>query len=1467
MKSVPTRYTAPATCCPGAYSQATAPIRRRLCAMVFGLFVVCSASAITPLPDWEGLYRSDLTDHAQLRNNHRAKISLNGVWRVALTHDAGLARPSHDDEYGYVMVPSSWMHLLDFPITGTPHLSLGASNVASTWKGQAPSAYPGAWYARTFKTPADIGERRVFLELERATIEATIFLNDHEIGRQYERDERRWDVTDHLAPPGEENRLAVRVVALLDEEVKAWLGGDETVTAEARATLRGITGDVWLHIEPVDPGIRDIFVIPSVREARLTIRVEVFSAHAVVETVAVKAEIFEPGANTPVKTIATEVSQLAEGLNVIELASAWPDAVWWDIRRPHLYHAVVSVHAGGRKRDESHPVRFGFREAWVEGRELMLNGSPLRLRSFHAAPHDTFVNAARNNIAREIEIMTDIGYNSIQLGFEGTFRRGHSAQYYHDLLDIADVKGVSVILPVFPVYSYDWGAPEGREEWGHHMSALLRRYRNHPSVLMYAMNFNYLGGAWDMNPHAWASDYKPPDRVANLGNKRRRALLSEAMLLEVDASRPVYHHASGNFGDFITSNFYPCWPPIQELEDSLSGWRATGKRPLIFTEFSLPVYILDLFRARGGNYTQVQNSEPLQAEYLAEVLGPRAYDLQSDSYLELVVRHATPGQQAGADVYNLQGPYVWGYQLRLNELLAEGMQRLRAPLLRSWRTYGLTQFTPNNRWTREMLGEQTLSERGLAGLYAYEDVTAPGPKPYGYHRPLDHDRRRTSVANTMEEHLRPILVYFGGAEEEGFSAKDHAWFSGDTIRKQVVVVNDSRESLNTGLQWQLTEDESGATVASGSQTIEVPSGTSAFLPIRMTAPETSTKSTYTLSATLPGQPADAHACIAFAVQVFPEAVPLPESVRSTPIALFDPIGDTAHLLDRLDIPYRRVRDHADPVAELLLLVGRGALSGENHLPSSMLERVTQDGATLLVFEQKNLDVFNLRLHARGVRTVFPLIKEHPVLSGLTPEDLSDWRGAISLHDPYPADEGKAPELYPEEFWKWSNRGVVSSYMIEKPHLGGLRPVAECGFDLNYTPLAEFREGRGHVILCQMEVTKRHGTDPAATQLFDQLLVYAATREPYPDTGAPMDPGDDACPLVARALGDRYHDLINIRWLRTRPDPGEESEWIAFVKGGGTVLLIGQTAAANLDWLPSPIRTESATYFRASPRSHPLMSGISAADLFIKDRRTDLIIPEQDGVVLLADPGLIATWSHGKGRFIFHAIDPLEYRDASLSPERARRIYHKLTRTLSIITANLDGSYRPLSANFLAGLTAGKWSLPPQWRFAMDPENRGFRNGWHKVDFNDDDWRLLDVPGYWESQGVTDFNQHFPEAQQPYDGFAWYRCSVYIPARFDSDDTRLMLGAIDDMDETFLNGQRIGRTSVDTSDAYAAIRDYPVPKGLIRPDAENMIAVRVYDDYGRGGMVGPELYIYRDHAAAYPYLNADPDFNPYRLKRW
>ena len=132
-----------------------------------------------------------------------------------------------------------------------------------------------------------------------------------------------------------------------------------------------------------------------------------------------------------------------------------------------------------------------------------------------------------------------------------------------------------------------------------------------------------------------------------------------------------------------------------------------------------------------------------------------------------------------------------------------------------------------------------------------------------------------------------------------------------------------------------------------------------------------------------------------------------------------------------------------------------------------------------------------------------------------------------------------------------------------------------------------------------------------------------------------------------------------------------------------------------------------------------------------------------------------------------------------------------------------------------------------WKFSTS-DHEDFQS----PEYDDRDWDEVSAPAFWETQGY-----------KGYDGIGWYRSKFEITTDLVEERLVLLLGKIDDFDEVYLNGERIGRTGRirnwidhdDLGNKYLKLRAYHIPRNILNPEGENTIAVRVYDGWIHGGI--------------------------------
>lgn len=140
------------------------------------------------------------------------------------------------------------------------------------------------------------------------------------------------------------------------------------------------------------------------------------------------------------------------------------------------------------------------------------------------------------------------------------------------------------------------------------------------------------------------------------------------------------------------------------------------------------------------------------------------------------------------------------------------------------------------------------------------------------------------------------------------------------------------------------------------------------------------------------------------------------------------------------------------------------------------------------------------------------------------------------------------------------------------------------------------------------------------------------------------------------------------------------------------------------------------------------------------------------------------------------------------------------------------------------------SLRGQWKFMI-----GDNMNWSSATYNDSDWETVGVPSSWEDEG-------FPG----YDGYAWYRKQFTISGDYKNASLMIVLGHIDDVDEVYINGVKVGNKGSfppNYSTAYNATRRYIIPMEILKFDQPNTVAVRVYDSQLQGGIVSGSVGIF------------------------
>lgn len=165
------------------------------------------------------------------------------------------------------------------------------------------------------------------------------------------------------------------------------------------------------------------------------------------------------------------------------------------------------------------------------------------------------------------------------------------------------------------------------------------------------------------------------------------------------------------------------------------------------------------------------------------------------------------------------------------------------------------------------------------------------------------------------------------------------------------------------------------------------------------------------------------------------------------------------------------------------------------------------------------------------------------------------------------------------------------------------------------------------------------------------------------------------------------------------------------------------------------------------------------------------------------------------------------------------------------------------------------ALMDGWRYTPNPPAPEVAARFPQGSFDGAAWAPTPVPS---RRGVGD------DLLRERVGDFWYRCEFLAPAHWPEAPLALVIGAVDDLDETWLNGQRIGRTGVGTPHHWETPRCYAFPFRLLRRGQTNSLLLKVTNGAFDGGISGPVVI---GLATALPVSEAEvPAISEHSLKQ-
>ncbi len=372
------------------------------------------------------------------------------------------------------------------------------------------------WYRRSFETEAP--GKRVAVRFDGVYMNAEVWINGHRLGEHpHGYTAFGFDLTDHLHPPGETNVLAVKVRN--HGRNSRWYSGS------------GIYRSVWLTTtDPIHIPTWGVFVTtPEVSEASAAthLAVEVRNTTATPRDATVRVSVKDASGHEVAETSA-QAKLPAASDTTVELSAVIDRPARWSPDSPTLYTAEVAVVVAGETID-SVTVPFGVRTIAFDAEHgFRLNGETLLLKGGNVHHDNGPLGAAAIDRAEErrVELLKANGFNAV--------RCAHNPPST-EFLNACDRLGVLVINEAFdgwrePKENRHEGYQRFFEDWCEHdIAAMVRRDRNHPSVIM------------------WSVGNEIPEQFRDPATGRR---LREAVH-EHDTTRPVTQAICTDWGEVI----------------------------------------------------------------------------------------------------------------------------------------------------------------------------------------------------------------------------------------------------------------------------------------------------------------------------------------------------------------------------------------------------------------------------------------------------------------------------------------------------------------------------------------------------------------------------------------------------------------------------------------------------------------------------------------------------------------------------------------------------------------------------------------------------------------------------------------------------------------------------------------------------------------------------------------------------
>jgi beta-galactosidase len=376
-----------------------------------------------------------------------------------------------DHDWRAVTLPHDWAIEGPFLATG-PYGGMGR---LQTWG--------PAWYRKKLDIPARDKGKSIFLDIDGAMSYATVWLNGRLVGGwPYGYNSFRLDLTPYVTPGGV-NQLAIR----LDNPAESarWYPG------------AGLYRNVWLTVaDPVHVAhwgtvVRTPQVSAESAHVELAVTVDNDGKDAATLDVGTQLYALDDNGKRTGPVVATLPVQRVS-INARSSATANASTrvtqprLWGPLpqQRPNRYLAVTTISRNGKVVD-TQETPFGIRSLRFDANQgMFVNGEKIMINGVNNH-HDLGALGAAFNVRaaeRQLQILQQMGANAV--------RMSHNPPA-PELLELTDRMGILVMDEVFDSWErkktpldFHLIFPDWHEQ---DLRAMLRRDRNHPSIIMWSV--------------------------------------------------------------------------------------------------------------------------------------------------------------------------------------------------------------------------------------------------------------------------------------------------------------------------------------------------------------------------------------------------------------------------------------------------------------------------------------------------------------------------------------------------------------------------------------------------------------------------------------------------------------------------------------------------------------------------------------------------------------------------------------------------------------------------------------------------------------------------------------------------------------------------------------------------------------------------------------------------------------------